>query len=78
MNNNVLMGIGAIVLIAIVVAAFILWGSRSQPVQGLGDIVNQGVLPAVDGEVNVMKNKPDVNPVDASNPYRSLKTNPFE
>ena len=78
MNNNVLIGISAIVLIAVGVVVFLLWGTKTQPDQNIGDIVSQGVLPSVDGDVNGMKNKPDVNPVDASNPYRSLKTNPFE
>lgn len=27
---------------------------------------------------NPLNNKPDINPVDKSNPFRSIKTNPFE
>lgn len=40
--------------------------------------VNGGTLPSLYVDTNPMKNAPDVNPVDKSNPFRSIKTNPFQ
>lgn len=36
----------------------------------------QGVLPEIN--TNPLENKPEVNPVDKTNPFKDLKTNPFE
>ncbi len=36
----------------------------------------QGTLPAI--ETNPLENKPDINPADKANPYKDVKTNPFE
>lgn len=38
----------------------------------------QGTLPSIGGAVNPLQNKPNVNPADAANPFKSLKTNPFQ
>lgn len=35
----------------------------------------KGVLPSIN--TNALENKPDVNPVDAANPIKQIKTNPF-
>ncbi len=36
----------------------------------------KGVLPSL--ETNPLENKPDVNPADKANPFKNIKTNPFE
>lgn len=36
----------------------------------------QGVLPSL--QTNPLENKPNINPVDQTNPFKNLKTNPFE
>lgn len=36
----------------------------------------QGALPSIN--TNPLENKPVVNPVDVSNPFKSVKTNPFQ
>ncbi len=36
----------------------------------------KGVLPSI--ETNPLENKPDVNPADKANPFKNIKTNPFE
>jgi flagellar basal body-associated protein FliL len=38
----------------------------------------QGVLPSIGTVANPLENKPVVNPVDVSNPFKSVKTNPFQ
>ena len=36
----------------------------------------QGVLPSIG--TNPLESKPDVNPADKANPFKDIKTNPFE
>ena len=36
----------------------------------------KGVLPSI--QTNVLENKPDINPADKANPFKNIKTNPFE
>jgi FtsZ-interacting cell division protein ZipA len=43
----------------------------------LGEKTSQGTLPDITSK-NPLQNKPDVNPVDQTNPFKDLKTNPFE
>jgi len=40
------------------------------------DSALKGVLPSL--ETNPLENKPDINPADKANPYKNIKTNPFE
>ncbi len=40
------------------------------------DSVTKGVLPSI--QTNPLENKPDLNPADKANPYKNIKTNPFE
>ena len=74
MKKTYLMAIGAaVVLLILLGAGYWYWQPKktSQPTQSSGEI-----LPAV--STNPLNNKPDINPVDKTNPFRSLKTNPFE
>lgn len=34
-------------------------------------------LPSIENP-NPIENKPDLNPIDKTNPYKNIKTNPFE
>ena len=36
----------------------------------------KGVLPSIGA--NPLENKPDINPADKANPFKNIKTNPFE
>jgi len=38
----------------------------------------QGVLPSVGEAANPLENKPVINPVDVSNPFKDVQTNPFQ
>ena len=40
------------------------------------DAATKGVLP--DMQTNPLEEKPDLNPVDKTNPYKNIKTNPFK
>jgi len=45
--------------------------------ENLGKSASQGVLPSIDPKSNPMENAPDINPVSKTNPFSSIKTNPF-
>lgn len=38
----------------------------------------KGTLPSIGAAANPLKNKPDVNPVNKANPFKSTKINPFQ
>lgn len=79
MSKKRIIIIVVVLILVALVGYFIFWsGIFSQPDGDMGPIVNQGVLPSLGDSTNPMKNKPDINPIDASNPFRSIKTNPFE
>ena len=40
------------------------------------DAATQGVLPSIG--TNPLTNKPDINPTSRTNPFDSVKTNPFD
>jgi len=40
------------------------------------DSASKGVLPPI--QVNPLDNQPDVNPADKANPFKNIKTNPFD
>ncbi|MFH1608645.1 MAG: hypothetical protein ABH951_01340 [Patescibacteria group bacterium] len=44
--------------------------------QKITDSATQGVLPGIN--TNPLENKPEINPVDKTNPFKDIKTNPFE
>ncbi|OGI86203.1 hypothetical protein A3A01_00225 [Candidatus Nomurabacteria bacterium RIFCSPLOWO2_01_FULL_39_17] len=69
-----------ILIIVVVVIGYLFLNSKilPGPSEDISQIINQGVLPSLGESTNPMKNKPDVNPIDASNPFRSIKTNPFQ
>ena len=72
--------VSVILIVAVAVIGYLLLNSKmpSQSTEDIEQIVNQGVLPSLGESTNPLKNKPNVNPVDTSNPFRSIKTNPFE
>lgn len=48
----------------------------SEAADKINNSATQGVLPSL--QTNPLENKPDLNPVDRVNPYKNIKTNPFE
>lgn len=79
MNKKRIIVIVFVLILLALAGYFVFWsGIFFQPYEDMGSIVNQGVLPSLGDSTNPMKNKPDINPMDASNPFRSIKTNPFE
>lgn len=65
-------------ILAVVVLGAALWYyyySKNQKASVL-DAATQGVLPSIG--TNPLTNKPDINPTSKTNPFTSVKTNPFE
>ncbi|MDO8566910.1 MAG: hypothetical protein Q7R58_02020 [bacterium] len=52
--------------------------SSATDVQSAADVVAQGVLPSIGEAANPLSNKPDINPTSKTNPFDSVKTNPFD
>ena len=52
------------------------WQSKKSGVEVITETANGEVLPSV--STNPLDNKPNVNPIDQTNPYKNIKTNPFE
>lgn len=88
-NNKKIILIGLAVLLALgVIAGVYFYLSRSkitekqalQNATGAADMLTEsatkGALPSI--ETNPLENKPDINPADKANPYKDIKTNPFE
>ncbi len=89
-NKKLLIGLVGILVVAI---AFGYWYyqyyQKSHKVTGTGAIeqagsaadnlakqASGGVLPSIN--TNVLENQPDINPASQANPFKNIKTNPFE
>lgn len=69
--------IGAIIILA--AAGYFYWsGVSNDSDKGIMENATRGVLPSLVPAENPLQDVPSVNPVDASNPFKNIKTNPFE
>ena len=73
-------------VVIVIVAALVTWYliGRSAETPGekaVGDLEDAlesaGALPEINPLSNPLEEMPDVNPVDAANPFKGIKTNPF-
>ena len=78
MNKKIIIVVILVVVIVVAGYLFLNFKIQPEPIRNIGQITNQGVLPSIGEGINPLQNKPNMNPVDASNPFRSVKTNPFE
>lgn len=90
-NKNLLAVIGIIIVIVIVVGV-IYWssqrqagtggegvGAEQQAVEELSKTIGESAaVPTLDIGGNPLENLPDTNPVTKTNPFKDIKTNPFE
>lgn len=87
MNKKTLIIItAAILIVALGIGGYFYWNKKSKienilnrvggALQKLTESVTKGVLPSI--QTNPLENKPDINPADKANPYKNIKTNPFE
>lgn len=81
--------IAAVLLVGLIVSGFIFWNKWKKPdfsrtqldkagemAEELTEEATKGTLPSLG--TNPLKNKPDINPADKANPFKNMKTNPFE
>ncbi|MBU2539784.1 hypothetical protein KJ786_01320 [Patescibacteria group bacterium] len=81
--------IAAILLIALGVGGYIYWNKwkkleagknalekAGSAVEKIIEGASKGVLPSLG--VDPLEDKPDINPADKANPFKNIKTNPFE
>lgn len=70
------------VLIAVVLGAalgyFYMKKSSAPETPPAATTATQGVLPSIGEASNPLTNKPDINPTSKTNPFDSVKTNPFQ
>lgn len=74
MNNKVAIFVVVVVVVAVALAGYMFFK------KGEVEELPADTTPSL-GEntsTNPMDNKPDLNPAGQSNPFRSIKTNPFE
>lgn len=89
MNKKITLIIAILIIIVLGVSGYIYWNNLKKSRAGANapkktgeateaviDSALQGVLPSI--ETNALKNKPDINPADKANPFKNIKTNPFE
>lgn len=89
MNKKIIILIIVGTLLLVIVAAVgIYFYARVNPEQKAVETENaeknkiienstSGTLPSIEN-TNPLENKPDLNPVSKTNPYKNIKTNPFE
>ncbi len=85
-KKETLIIIAAVLLIGLIVGGYFLWKnffSENEALEKAGEAAEKitesatkGVLPSIG--TNPLENKPDVNPVDKTNPFKNIITNPFK
>lgn len=50
--------------------------SAGETAEKITESATKGVLPSLG--TNPLESKPDINPADKANPFKNIKTNPFE
>lgn len=85
MKKSYLIIASAIVLVILIGACYLyLRSGKVEPESPAGTIGATPTPEIVNEEVKLpdsiapLENKPDINPVDQTNPYKNVKTNPFE
>ncbi len=90
-KKKIMLIIAAIIIVIAIVVGYIYW-QRSSPVSQEEQAINeagnvaekitesasQGVLPDVAPTANPYEGISKTNPADKANPFKSIKTNPFE
>ncbi len=89
MNKKTLLIV--LVIVLLVLGGYYYWKTKIQKsvveqaiedvqktTQSVNDAALQGVLPAIDTNINPIKNAPDTNPYSNTNPFLDVKVNPFE
>ncbi len=70
--------IAVVLIIGLGISGYIYWNNwkKSKVVEKITESAIQGALPSLG--INPLESKPDINPADKANPFKNIKTNPFE
>ena len=71
-----------VVIVAAAIAGYFYWKSAPKealpaPAKASQPAVS-GTLPELNTETNVLKDVPEINPVDKANPFKDVYKNPFQ
>ncbi|MDI6734444.1 MAG: hypothetical protein QMD50_03100 [Patescibacteria group bacterium] len=93
MNRQTIIYIVVGLIIALLVAGYFLWYKPqfdkevpdeeifkevSKGAETITEKASEGVLPSIDVGSNPLEDKPVINPAEKANPFKAVKTNPFE
>lgn len=92
LDKNKIIGVSVLVVIILgAVLGYVYWQNKESAPPTAADIqsavdaagsvtdsATQGVLPSIGEAANPLSNKPDINPTSKTNPFDSVKTNPFQ
>ncbi len=86
MNKTLLIIIVAVVVLGLVVGGYFWWQSVSktpeekaaEALQKSIEAVTGATLPEISTETNPLEKAPDTNPINKTNPFKGLYTNPFK
>ncbi len=81
-----------VILIILGVAGYFYWQKYQSPAakesaalenavdatQAITDSASKGVLPSMNVQTNPLEKAPDTNPINKTNPFSNIKTNPFK
>ncbi|MDP1689820.1 MAG: hypothetical protein Q8L52_01275 [bacterium] len=74
--------IGSVITVVVILGAIGVYYYTKKPTppatSDLQTAATQGVLPSIGEASNPLTNKPDINPTSKTNPFDSVKTNPFQ
>jgi len=65
-----------LVIVLVILLAVIYWQSQTDGTGIETDTTYEGTVSST--STNPLDNKPNINPVDQTNPFKNIKTNPFE
>ena len=69
--------LAAIVFLLIILGtSYWYWQNKKNNVVVIPETTTETTTPSV--STNPLDNKPDINPIDQTNPFKNIKTNPFE
>jgi hypothetical protein len=72
MSKKYIIAVLALLLIILLGIGFWYWQFK----RGQVETPSKTILPST--STNPLDNKPNINPVDQTNPFKNIKTNPFE
>lgn len=78
MNKSLIWIVAALAILALIVAGYFYFkGPEKTPEQKAMESAAAGALPEFAPTSNPLEGMPEINPVEKTNPFKGLDTNPF-